>query len=153
MLFRSTSGAVAGANGLLYVAGAAVAVITSIDFDVNGNTVAADAVVGSNSRPDVFQGTVGVTGNMTVYFTDGTFRDYFVNETEVAVNVVLTTSNDKAADFISFQMSRVKVGGADVGDGQNGLTRTFPFVALKNTAGGAALANYASTIMVQDSAA
>lgn len=149
----STSGAVAGANGLLFVAGNAVAVITSIDFDVNGNTVAADAVVGSNSRPDVFQGTVGVTGNMTVYFTDGTFRDYFIDETEVSVNVVLTTSNDKAADFISFQMSRVKVGGADVGDGQNGLTRTFPFVALKNTAGGAALANYASTIMVQDSVA
>lgn len=149
----STSGAVAGANGLLYVGGAAVAVITSIDFDINGNTVAADAVVGSNARPDVFQGTVNVTGNMTVYFTDGTFRDYFVDETEVAVNVVLTTSNAGTADFISFQMSRVKVGGADVTDGQNGLTRTFPFVALKNTAGGAALANLATTIMVQDSAA
>lgn len=149
----STTGAVAGANGLMYVAGQAVAVITSIDFDINGNTVAADAVVGSNARPDVFQGTVNVTGNMSVYFTDATFRDYFINETEVAVNVVLTTSSAGTADFISFQMSRVKVGGADVTDGQNGLTRTFPFVALKNTAGGALLANYATTIMVQDSAA
>lgn len=149
----STTGAVAGANGLMYVAGQAVAVITSIDFDINGNTVAADAVVGSNARPDVFQGTVNVTGNMSVYFTDATFRDYFINETEVAVNVVLTTSSAGTADFISFQMSRVKVGGADVTDGQNGLTRTFPFVALKNVSGGAALANHATTIMVQDSAA
>lgn len=149
----STTGAVAGANGLMYVAGQAVAVITSIDFDINGNTVAADAVVGSNARPDVFQGTVNVTGNMSVYFTDATFRDYFINETEVAVNVVLTTSSAGTADFLSFQMSRVKVGGADVTDGQNGLTRSFPFVALKNTSGGAALANHATTIMVQDSAA
>lgn len=149
----TTTGAVAGANGLMYVAGQAVAVITSIDFDINGNTVAADAVVGSNARPDVFQGTVNVTGNMSVYFTDATFRDYFINETEVAVNVVLTTSSAGTADFISFQMSRVKVGGADVTDGQNGLTRSFPFVALKNTSGGAALANHATTIMVQDSAA
>lgn len=149
----STTGAVAGANGLMYVAGQAVAVITSIDFDINGNTVAADAVVGSNARPDVFQGTVNVTGNMSVYFTDATFRDYFIDETEVAVNVVLTTSGAGTADFISFQMSRVKVGGADVTDGQNGLTRSFPFVALKNTSGGAALANHATTIMVQDSAA
>jgi len=149
----TTTGAVAGANGLMYVAGQAVAVITSIDFDINGNTVAADAVVGSNARPDVFQGTVNVTGNMSVYFTDATFRDYFIDETEVAVNVVLTTSGANAADFISFQMSRVKVGGADVTDGQNGLTRSFPFVALKNTSGGAALANHATTIMVQDSAA
>lgn len=149
----STGGAFAGANGLLYVQGAAVAVITSIDFDINGNVAAADAVVGSNSRPDVFQGTLAVTGNMSVYFIDGTFRDYFVNETEVSVNVALTTSSSNTADFISFIMSRVKVGGADVTDGTNGLTRTFPFTALKNTSGGAALANYATTIMVQDSAA
>lgn len=149
----STSGAVAGANGLLYVAGTAVAVITSIDFDINGNVAAADAVVGSNTRPDVFQGTVGVTGNMTVYFTNATFRDYFINETEVSISLALTTSSSGTADFISFTMSRVKVGGADVTDGQNGLTRSFPFTALKNTSGGSALANHATTIMVQDSAA
>lgn len=146
----STSGAVAGANGLMMVNGSAVAVITSIDFDVNGNTAAADAVVGSTARPDVFQGTVAVTGNMSVYFTDATFRDYFINETEVSVNVTLTTSNDKAADFISFQMPRVKVGGADVTDGQNGLTRTFPFVAIKDVTGGQ---NQSTTIQIQDSAA
>ena len=146
----STSGAVAGANGLMMVNGAAVAVITSIDFDVNGNTAAADAVVGSTARPDVFQGTVAVTGNMSVYFTDATFRDYFINETEVSVNVTLTTSSDKAADFISFQMPRVKVGGADVTDGQNGLTRTFPFVAIKDVTGGQ---NQSTTIQIQDSAA
>lgn len=147
----STGTAFSGANGLLYVNGAAVAVITSIDFDVNGNIAAADAVVGSNVRPDVFQGTVAVTGNMTVYFVDGTFRDYFINETEVSANVVLTASSSATADFVGFMMSRIKVGGADVTDGQNGLTRTFPFTALKNTAGGASVANLATTIMVQDS--
>ncbi len=147
----STGTAFSGANGLLYVDGAAVAVITSIDFDVNGNVAPADAVVGSNVRPDVFQGTVAVSGNMSVYFVDGTFRDYFINETEVSANVVLTSSNAAGADFIGFMMSRIKVGGADVTDGQNGLTRTFPFTALKNTAGGAALADLATTIMVQDS--
>ena len=149
----STGGAFAGANGLLYVNGAAVAVITSIDFDINGNMTAADAVVGSISRPDIFQGTLSVTGNMSIYFIDGVFRDYFVNETEVSVNVALSTSSSATADFVSFIMSRVKVGGADVTDGQNGLTRTFPFTALKNTAGGASLANFATTLMVQDSAA
>ena len=75
------------------------------------------------------------------------------NETEVSVNVALTTSSSNTADFVSIIMSRVKVGGADVTDGANGLTRTFPFTALKNTAGGAALANYATTIMFQDSLA
>ena len=147
----STGAAFAGPNGLLYVNGVAVAVITSIDFDVNGNVAPADAVVGSTARPAVFQGTVAVSGNMSVYFTDGTFRDYFINETEVSANVVMTSSSSASADFIGFMMSRIKVGGADVTDGQNGLTRTFPFTALKNTAGGASVANLATTIMVQDS--
>lgn len=147
----STGTAFSGSNGLLYVNGVAVAVITSIDFDINGNVAPADAVVGSTARPAVFQGTVAVSGNMTVYFIDGTFRDYFINETEVSANVVMTSSSSASADFIGFMMSRIKVGGADVTDGQNGLTRTFPFTALKNTAGGASVANLATTIMVQDS--
>ena len=147
----STGAAFAGPNGLLYVNGVAVSVITSIDFDVNGNVAPADAVVGSTARPAVFQGTVAVSGNMSVYFTDGTFRDYFINETEVSANVVMTSSSSASADFIGFMMSRIKVGGADVTDGQNGLTRTFPFTALKNTAGGSSVANLATTIMVQDS--
>jgi hypothetical protein len=65
----------------------------------------------------------------------------------------LTTDSTATADFVSFTMSRVKIGGADVTDGASGLTRTFPFTALKNTAGGAAVANLATTIMVQDSLA
>ena len=149
----TTGGVTAGVNGLLLVAGTPVAIVTSIDFDVNGNTAIADAVVGSLTRPDVFQGTVNATGTFSAYFTDATFRDYFINETEVSIVVALTTDSTATADFVVFTMSRVKLGGSDVTDGQNGLTRAFPFTALKNTAGGAAVANLATTIMVQDSLA
>ena len=149
----TTGGVTAGVNGLLLVAGTPVAIVTSIDFDVNGNVAVADAVVGSLTRPDVFQGVVGATGTFSAYFTDATFRDYFINETEVSIIVALTTDSTATADFVSFTMSRVKIGGADVTDGASGLTRTFPFTALKNTAGGAAVANLATTIMVQDSLA
>lgn len=149
----TTGGVTAGVNGLLLVAGTPVAIVTSIDFDVNGNTAIADAVVGSLTRPDVFQGTVNATGTFSAYFTDATFRDYFINETEVSIVVALTTDSTATAEFVVFTMSRVKLGGSDVTDGQNGLTRTFPFTALKNTSGGAALANLATTIMVQDSLA
>ena len=149
----TTGGVTAGVNGLLLVAGTPVAIVTSIDFDINGNIAVADAVVGSLTRPDVFQGVVNATGTFSAYFTDATFRDYFINETEVSIIVALTTDSTATADFVSFTMSRVKIGGADVTDGASGLTRTFPFTALKNTAGGAAVANLATTIMVQDSLA
>ena len=149
----TTGGVTAGVNGLLLVAGNPVAIVTSIDFDINGSIVVADAVVASTARPDVFQGTVMASGTFSAYFTDATFRDYFINETEVSIVVALTTDNTATADFVVFTMSRVKLGGADVSDVQNGLTRTFPFTALKNTSGGAALANLATTVMVQDSLA
>ena len=149
----TTGGVTAGVNGLLLVAGTPVAIVTSIDFDINGSIAVADAVVGSTARPDVFQGTVMASGTFSAYFTDATFRDYFINETEVSIVVALTTDNTATADFVVFTMSRVKLGGADVSDGQNGLTRAFPFTALKNTSGGAALANLATTVMVQDSLA
>jgi hypothetical protein len=149
----TTGGVTAGVNGLLLVAGTPVAIVTSIDFDINGNIAVADAVVGSLTRPDVFQGVVGATGTFSAYFTDATFRDYFINETEVSIIVALTTDSTATADFVSFTMSRVKIGGADVTDGASGLTRTFPFTALKNTTGGSAVANLATTIMVQDSLA
>jgi len=149
----TTGGVTAGVNGLLLVAGSPVAIVTSIDFDVNGNISVADAVVGSVSRPDVFQGSVAVTGTFSAYFTDAVFRDYFINETEVSLIIALTTDSTDIADFVVFSMSRIKLGGADVSDGANGLTRSFPFTALKNTSGGAALANLATTFMVQDSLA
>jgi hypothetical protein len=149
----STGGVTAGVNGLLLVAGTPVAIVTSIDFDINSNVAVADAVVGSVARPDVFQGNVVATGTFSAYFTDATFRDYFINENEVSIVVALTTDNSNTADFVVFTMSRVKLGGADVSDGASGLTRTFPFTALKNISGGSALANLATTIMVQDSLA
>lgn len=149
----TTGGVTAGVNGLLLVAGAPVAIVTSIDFDINGSIAVADGVVASVARPDVFQGTIMASGTFSAYFTDATFRDYFINETEVSIVVALTTDNTATADFVVFTMSRVKLGGADVSDVQNGLTRTFPFTALKNTSGGAALANLATTVMVQDSLA
>ena len=147
----TSSGVTAAANGALYVAGVAVGLITGLDFTINGNYSAPGGVVGSNVDPDIFQGSIDVTGNATVYFQDAVFRDYFKDETEVSIIAVFTTANTAAADFIAFTMSRVKFGGSSKDDGEKGLAMTMPFTALLNTAGGAAVANLATTISIQDS--
>jgi len=77
----------------------------------------------------------------------------FYDETELGIQVALTTTNDAAAEFLSFSLSRVKVGGADKSDGEGGVVRTFPFTALLNSAGGTGTAHEASTIAIQDSLA
>lgn len=148
----STGGVLAAVNGALYVGGVAVANITGMDFTINGG-MSAEPVVGSNIKPDIFEGRVAVEGNMTVFFQDATFRDYFINETEVGVVAVFTADNTAAANFVGFSMPRVKVGGASKDDGEKGLVMTMPFTALFNTAGGAAVNSEATTISIQDSLA
>lgn len=144
-----TGGIEASVNGILLLNGLVVGLITSLNFDVNGNYSAPGGVVGTNLDPDIFPGSVDVTGTMTVLFQDNVIRDYFVNETEVSLMVALTANNTVNAPFTSFVFPRIKAGGAAKDDQEKGLTLTMPFTALENT--GIAAANL-STLAIQDSA-
>ena len=145
-----TAGIFAGVNGVVVYNGAPVAVIT--DASVNINSDMTDAVVlGSNSISDVFEGRVTVDGSMSVYFQDATFRDAFKDETEVSIVFALTASNDKAADFATITLPRVKLGSFTKADAMDGIIASCDFTALlqpANTAG-----KEVTTIMLQDSAA
>jgi hypothetical protein len=147
----TTTGIDSGANGVLAVGGTTYATITSIDFDVNGNIAAADGVVGSTLRPDVFSGTVAVTGTITAHFDSVTLRDAFFNESEVSAVVALAATTAKNTDFIAFTLPRIKFSGADRDDVQTGLKVTLPFTALKNEVAGTGLE--VTTIQIQDSQA
>lgn len=141
-------GTLAAVNGAVYVGGNRIALLTGLDFSVNGNFTAPGGVVGSNVDPDIFPGSLDVTGNMTVYFTDATMRDYFRNETEVSIVAAFTSSNAGNADFKSYVFPRVKVGGATKDDGDKGLIQTMPFTAIENTTAGSSVL---STMSIQDS--
>lgn len=148
----SSSGVVAAVNGVLRVGGVTMATVTGLNFDVDA-AFSGDPVVGSNVVPTQFAGRVKVTGQFTAYFSDGVLPAAFYDETELGIQVALTTTNDAAAEFLSFSLSRVKVGGADKSDGEGGVVRTFPFVALLNNSGGTGTAHEQSTIAIQDSLA
>lgn len=154
VLAAATGGVLAAVNGALYVQGTKIALLTGLDFDVAGN-LSSEPVVGSNVKPDIFDGRVAVKGNMTVFFEDATFRDYFLNETEISINCVFTDSNDANADFLAFTLPCVKVGGASKDDGEKGLVQTMPFVALFNADGDdgstCTVNTLATTLSIQDS--
>jgi hypothetical protein len=155
VLAADTHGVLAAVNGALYIQGTKIALLTGLDFDVAGN-LSSEGVVGSNVKPDIFDGRVVVKGNMSVFFEDATFRDYFENETEVSINAAFTSSNDPNAEFLAFSMSRVKVGGASKDDGEKGIIQTLPFVALFDTGAGPATGatatdHLATTLSIQDS--
>lgn len=98
-------------------------------------------------------GRVLVTGQFTATFDSTTLRDAFVNETEISLYAVFTADNTASSDFIGFSIPRLKVGGASKDDGEKTITQTFPFQALLNTSGGAAISSDLTTLSIQDSAA
>lgn len=150
---ETTTDALAAANGLLLVNGTAVAVVTDLSFDINGNGNAADGVVGTNIRPDVFNGKVMVSGSFSAYFEGGTIPALFRDETETSIVSALTSGSAAGADFMTISMSKVKLNTSTPDDNETGLKRTYQFVAIYNAAGGAALANTATSIQIHDSAA
>ncbi len=148
----SSSGVFASVNGVLRVGGQTLASVTGLNFDIEA-MFSGDPVVGANTVPTQFAGRVKVSGQFTAYFEDGVLPAAFFAESELGLQVALTASNDANSEFMSFSMSRVKLGGADKNDSDGGVVRTYSFTALLNTAGGAGTANEASTIAIQDSLA
>lgn len=142
---QSTSGVMAAVNGAVIVNGQPVALITSIDFTVDRATENATAV-GSNSLAEIFTGRILVTGNMSVYFTDANFRNYFNNETEVSLVMGVSTNACGTGSAMSFYLPRVKVNSFGLADAELGITASASFEALESCDG-------LSTIFINDTEA
>lgn len=147
---QGTDGIYAAVNGTVLFDGAPVAVITSADFSVERGMENAQ-VVGSNSIADIFSGRIRATGNLSVYFTDGVFRDKFDAETPVSLVFSFTEGSEANADFVSFVMPKVKLGSFTREDNELGITASTSFTALLNDVTGTGLEE--TTLMIQDSAA
>lgn len=146
----NTNGIASSVSGVAIVNGVPVGLITNMDFTINRNMEAAN-VIASNTAADLFTGRITLAGNMSVYFVDSTFRDYLSNETEITVLVSLTSSNDKAADCMSFMMPRVKITSASKDDQELGLVQSCAFVGLLNSNTATGLPG--TTIQIGDTAA
>lgn len=150
---ETSTDVLAAANGLLMVDGVAQAIVTDLSFSIDGKAQAADPTVGANIRADIFSGVVAVTGSFSAYFDGATVPDLFRNETATSIVSALTSGTEANADFMTFTMTNVKLNTSTPDDNQTGMKRSYSFVALYNSAGGAALANHATSIMVCDSQA
>lgn len=147
---QGTEGIFAAVNGVVLVGGQRVALITSADFSVERALENATSV-GSNSVTEIFTGRIRVSGNMSVYFEDTIFRDYFDNESTVSVVLTLTADSTNTANFISFVLPKVKINSFTKADAELGIVAQASFQALLNDVTTAGLP--ATTISIQDSTA
>ena len=145
----TTTDVMASVSGAVVVNGVPVALVTSMSLEITRNQEMA-TVVGSNLNADIFVGRINATGNMSVYFTDAAFRDYFDKEQKISIVVALTTGLDKNAQAISIALPSVLVNSASKTDAELGLVQSMDFQGLLNsvTTGGLV----ASTVLIQDTA-
>ena len=124
----TNTGILAAVGGSLSAGGAPSALITGLDISVTNN-LSSQPVVGSNTVPEIFYGRMVVTGNLSAFFQDATILDYFLNETEIALQAQLDDAN--ATDFLRFLMPRIKLMGAQKQIGADGgVILQSPFQAL-----------------------
>ncbi len=144
----TSTGILAAVNGSLLVAGAPVAVVTGMELTLDLGP-SSDAVVGSNTVPEVFLGVANLTGNMTVLFTDTTFLTYFDDETEVSLMVRMDVDSSNNSDFVQILLPRIKFGTANISrQGNGGVPITMSFQALKKAT---TTGFEATTLFIQDS--
>lgn len=142
------NGIFASVNGALIVAGQPVALITSLNVNINRN-LTMEPVVGSNVHPDIEVGRVLVDGDFSTLFADGYFRELFKNEEEVSLVAALSTNNADDADFVAITLPRIKVNSDTKDDGEKSIVSQNSFQALKGFGTSGA---EATTIQIQDSA-
>ena len=144
---QNSNGVFAAVNGALIVDGKPVALVTSLNVNINRN-LSAEAVVGSNIKPQIYDGRIVIDGDFSTLFQDRTFSDYFNKESEVSLVVALTESSAPDAGFMSFTLPRIKLGTDTKDDGEKGIVSQNSFQALK---GRGTNGFEATTLMVQDS--
>lgn len=146
----ATTGVLGGLGGALRLAGTDRVTVTNATMVIDG-AMSTDAVLGSNLTPDIFMDRLMVSGTMSVFFDTTDLRDAFLNETEVSLNLMLTNNaSNIAAQFLSFDMPRVKLNSGQKPDSRNGLQQQISYRALLHP-GAVGIDN--TTIAVQDSLA
>jgi hypothetical protein len=149
----TTSPVLTAVRGILLVNGVKNQVVTGVTLTVKTTLSQQGPIVGSNYAPDMSRGRIEVTGSFTALFDSTTLRDMFDSETLASMVAVMAADTTNTADFVSFNMSAIKLTDASPDDGEKAIIRTYPFVAQLNAAGGAALANDQTILSIQDSLA
>ena len=144
---QGTNGIFAAVNGALIVNGSPIALVTAANININRN-MTSEAVVGSNIKPEIYEGRIVVDGDFSTLYQDGTFAGYFDTEAEISLVIALTANNLPNSEFMSFTLPRLKLSSNTNDDGEKGIVAQNSFQALK---GFGTNGFEATTIMIQDS--
>lgn len=149
----TTSPVLTAVRGIININNTSIKTVTGVQLTIKTALLPQGPIVGSNYSPDMSRGRIEVTGQFTSLFDSTTLRDLFDSETVLSLVVVMAADTTNVADFLSINISALKITDADPDDGEKAILRTYPFTAQINAAGGALLANDQTIVTIQDSLA
>lgn len=135
-------------QGVISVAGSAVAVVTDFEMEINNNLKSDRYFLGGATMSEpILAGMTEITGTVTVEFLNLTAYERFVNNTQVALNAKWTAATaieGSTYPYLEIDIPKVRfdgpanpqVGGPDV------LTHELPFKVLYDGTNGPITVNY-----------
>lgn len=128
----ATNSPLSSFDGRIHAGGTQIAVVTSLDINLDNGRVL-EPVVGSDTSPDVFEGTAEISGTLTAFFENQTQIDQFYNENTSSLWVRLDDLN--GVDFLNIVMPKITYTGADMDPPREGpFGINMPFTALVDQA-------------------
>lgn len=106
--FNASIYSVGGATGITSTA--KLAIVSSMTLNID-NGIGPTQQIGYEFPQAIQFGRGRVTGNLVLYYTDATFLNYFLNETETALDINIV---DPSGNVLNFGMPRVKITSAPV---------------------------------------
>ncbi|QPB42226.1 phage tail tube protein [Rodentibacter haemolyticus] len=119
----------AGVNGQLLLKGQKAALVTGckIDIDLNASS---EPVLGAKYAPDVFIGTIAVSGSFTMYLQDKSMIEAVRSGENLSLALRMDAEKGDNADYMSFILPGIKATSVDVDDGAKNLIQTLNFDAF-----------------------
>ncbi|MDP8184408.1 phage tail tube protein [Phocoenobacter skyensis] len=123
------SAKLAGINGKLFVGKREAALVTGMKIDIDLNA-SSEPVLGAKYAPDVFIGTVAVSGSFTMYFQDKKMIEAVRNNANLSIALRMDAGSETDADYMTFILPGIKATSVEIDDGAKNLIQTLNFDAF-----------------------
>ncbi|MDD7545574.1 phage tail tube protein [Actinobacillus porcinus] len=122
------SGKLAGVKGQLLLNKAQVGFVTSFKVDIDLGA-SSEAVLGATYAPDVFIGTVKVSGSFSTYLQNRSMWQAVRNGTSLSLALRMDAESEPNSDYVTLILPGVKLTSSEVSSGDN-LIQTLNFDAF-----------------------
>lgn len=123
------SGKLAGVTGKLVFNKKPLGLVTSFKLDINLNA-SSEPVLGARFAPDVFIGTVAVSGSFSIYMQDKSMFDAVRSGQTMSLELRMDAEDATNSDYVSIILPGIKLTSVNTDDGAKNIIQTLNFDAF-----------------------